>query len=171
MKSTDNGTKSMVLLVSIAMIFVFTVAFSAFAVEEPAKEKEKAAETTGQPGEVKPAETETTATDSDAAAIKEDEESESEAIGFKENKVFLDFKEADIRDVLRVFARKAQINIVPSQKVQGTVTVKLTDVPWEKALQLILSQNNFILQKDEDGIYKVFTLDEVGAVPLETRVY
>ncbi len=109
-------------------------------------------------------------TDEDMVIIEE-EESEDEAIGFREDKVFLDFKEADIRDVLRVFARKAQINIVSSQRVQGTVTVKLTDVHWEKALQLILEQNNFVLQKDDDGIYKVFTQDEVGAVPLQTKVY
>ncbi len=107
----------------------------------------------------------------DDMVIIEEEETEEEQIGFREGKVFLDFKEADIQDVLRVFARKAQINIVPSQGVQGTVTIKLADVHWEKALKLILELNGFVMQKDEEDIYKVFTQDEVTAVPLKTKVY
>ena len=166
MKTISNGVKMFRLFFTIAGIVFLALSFCASAVEEP--EKETGAETTGTISEPDAG---AAMTDPDEAVIEEEEESESEAIGFKENKVWLDFKEADIRDVLRVFARKAQINIVPSQKVQGTVTVKLADVQWEKALQLILSQNNFVLQKDEDGIYKVFTQDEIGAVPLETKVY
>lgn len=156
MEDRKNGVIMIKLFTSIALMFLLAFCCPAYAVEE---------------GQTEAGNEEISVSDADTTAIEEEEETESEAIGFKENKVWLDFKEADIRDVLRVFARKAQINIVPSQKVQGTVTVKLTDVPWEKALQLILSQNNFVLQKDEDGIYKVFTQDEIGAVPLETKVY
>jgi type IV pilus assembly protein PilQ len=169
MKVACIKSKVLSVLVMLSIALFFSIAFTAYAVEdtgkEPAVETGEKATTAEVPATEKPA------TGSDAEVIAEEEQTEDEAIGFKEDKVFLDFKDADIRDVLRVFARKAQINIIPSQKVQGTVTVKLADVPWEKALELILSQNNFVLQKDEAGIYKVFTQDEVAAVPLETKVY
>ena len=56
----------------------------------------------------------------------------------KQGNVTLGFREADIRNVLRILAYKSGVNIVPSPEVTGLVTIQLTDVPWEQALGVIL---------------------------------
>jgi len=52
--------------------------------------------------------------------------------------VSLDVQDADVRDVLRLLADTGGINILTSGEVQGTVTTRLLDVPWEQALEAIL---------------------------------
>ncbi len=53
--------------------------------------------------------------------------------------VSLDFQDADLRNVLKVLAYKSGMNIVASPEVAGTVTIQLTNVPWQKALDVIVS--------------------------------
>ena len=57
------------------------------------------------------------------------------------NPVSLDFQQADLRAVLRVFAEISGLNIVIDPAVQGTVDVALKDVPWDQALDIILRAN------------------------------
>lgn len=57
--------------------------------------------------------------------------------------VSLDFQDADIRNVLKVLAYKGGVNIVVSPEVAATVTIQLSDVPWMKALDVILSTYGF----------------------------
>lgn len=65
--------------------------------------------------------------------------------------ISLSVKDADIREVLRSFARIAGINIVISPEVRGTVTVELHDVPWDQALHVILKTHG--LGAEIDGRY------------------
>ncbi len=53
--------------------------------------------------------------------------------------VSLDFREADIKNVLKVLAYKSGINIIAGPEVVGLVNIQLKDVPWQKALEVILS--------------------------------
>jgi type IV pilus assembly protein PilQ len=53
--------------------------------------------------------------------------------------VSLDFQDADIRNVLKVLAFKSGVNIVAAPEVTGVVNIELKDVPWQKALDVILS--------------------------------
>ncbi len=53
--------------------------------------------------------------------------------------VALDFQDADIRNVLKVLAYKSGVNIVAGPEVTGAVTIELKEVPWQKALEVILS--------------------------------
>ncbi len=53
--------------------------------------------------------------------------------------VSLNFQDVDIRNVLKVLAYKSGSNIVTTPEVTGTVTIQLNDVPWKKALDVILS--------------------------------
>ena len=55
--------------------------------------------------------------------------------------ISLDLKDADVKDVLRTFAELAGVNIVIDPEVKGSVTVRLHDVPWEQALDVILRVN------------------------------
>ena len=52
--------------------------------------------------------------------------------------VSLDVQSADVRDVLRLLAETGGVNILASGEVQGTMTVRLVDVPWEQALDAVL---------------------------------
>ena len=55
--------------------------------------------------------------------------------------ISLDLKDADLRDVLRTFATLARLNIAIDPEVKGSVTVRLHDVPWDQALDVILQIN------------------------------
>ncbi len=53
-------------------------------------------------------------------------------------RISIDFKNADIHDVLELIADVSKINIITSDDVSGTVTVRLRNVQWDKALDVIL---------------------------------
>jgi len=55
--------------------------------------------------------------------------------------ISLDLKDADIRDVLLTFSRLARFNMVVDPDVRGSVTVRLENVPWDQALEVILKVN------------------------------
>jgi type IV pilus assembly protein PilQ len=57
------------------------------------------------------------------------------------NPISLDFQQADLRAVLRVFSEISGLNIVIDPAVRGTVDVALRDVPWDQALDIILRAN------------------------------
>jgi type IV pilus assembly protein PilQ len=53
-------------------------------------------------------------------------------------RIDLDFKGADIHNILRLLADVGQMNIVTSDDVKGEVTIKMRDVPWDQALDVVL---------------------------------
>lgn len=53
-------------------------------------------------------------------------------------KTSLVFDNADVRDILRLIAEISELNIIASDEVKGNVTLRLIDVPWDQALELIL---------------------------------
>jgi type IV pilus assembly protein PilQ len=55
--------------------------------------------------------------------------------------ISLDLKDADLKDVLRTFAELTKTNIAIDPDVRGSVTVRLNDVPWDQALDIILRIN------------------------------
>jgi type IV pilus assembly protein PilQ len=55
--------------------------------------------------------------------------------------ISLDLKDADIRDVLLTFSKLARLNMVIDPDVRGSVTVRLENVPWDQALEVILKVN------------------------------
>jgi len=57
--------------------------------------------------------------------------------------VTLDFKDADINNVIKIIAYKSGINIVTSPDVSGNITVRLSDVPWQTALDVILKTHGY----------------------------
>jgi type II secretory pathway component HofQ len=52
--------------------------------------------------------------------------------------ISIDVQGTDVRDVLRLLAETGGVNILASGEVQGTMTVRLVDVPWEQALEAVL---------------------------------
>ena len=53
-------------------------------------------------------------------------------------RISLDFKEVEIADVLRLIADVSELNIIAGDEVKGEVTIRLVDVPWDQALDVIL---------------------------------
>lgn len=53
-------------------------------------------------------------------------------------RIDLDFKDADIHNILRLLAEVGGVNVVTSDDVSGTVTIRMRNVPWDQALDVIL---------------------------------
>ncbi len=87
-----------------------------------------------------------------------------------DKKVSMDFKDADIKDVLRIISDKSGINIITGGEVQGVVTMKLEDVPWEKALDIILKTQGYVYEKD-GNIIRVTTRENLSMEDLETTLF
>ena len=57
-------------------------------------------------------------------------------------KLSLDFKDADIKNILRLIAEVSNLNIIAGDEVTGKITMRLVDVPWDQALEIILQSKN-----------------------------
>ena len=64
-------------------------------------------------------------------------------------KISLDFQDADVRPIFRLLADVSGYNLVLDPSVKGNVTIKLLNVPWDQALDIIL--NTFSLSKSIEG--------------------
>jgi type IV pilus assembly protein PilQ len=64
-------------------------------------------------------------------------------------KLSLDFKDADIKNVFRLLAEVSGLNIVVTDEVNKKVTVRLVEVPWDQALDLLIDTNG--LGKEQTG--------------------
>ena len=103
---------------------------------------------------------------------------------FTGEKISLDFQDADINDILRLIAEVGKVNIIAGGDVQGKITTRMTDVPWDQALDVILKING-LAQERSGNIIRVAPLEkftnerqerlkaqitEVQAEPLVTRI-
>lgn len=57
---------------------------------------------------------------------------------YRGRRVSLDFKDVAIADVLRLIAEVSDLNIIAGDEVAGNVTIRLVEVPWDQALDVIL---------------------------------
>lgn len=57
-------------------------------------------------------------------------------------RISMDFKDADIKNLFRLIAEVSNLNIVFGDDVKGKVTIRMVDVPWDQALDVILETNN-----------------------------
>ena len=67
-------------------------------------------------------------------------------------RISLEFKDADILNVLRIIADVAHRNIVATDDVTGRVTIVLYDVPWDQALEILLKSTGLELVEYDDVI-------------------
>ena len=64
-------------------------------------------------------------------------------------KISLDFQDIEVRRVLQLLADFTNVNMVAADSVQGQITIRLKDVPWDQALDIILKSKN--LDKRRNG--------------------
>jgi len=99
-------------------------------------------------------------------------------------RIDLDFKDADIHNILRLLAEVGGVNIVTSDDVTGAVTIRMRNVPWDQALDVILQakglgmvrRGNLIrvallttLEKERE-LALARRKQNVELAPLETRI-
>ncbi|HOK65739.1 MAG TPA: secretin N-terminal domain-containing protein [Anaerohalosphaeraceae bacterium] len=86
--------------------------------------------------------------------------------------VSVDFRDTPIDDVLRILARQANVDIIKSPKVEGTVTATLNDVPLGEALTNILEAHGYSYVATENMIRVMPTSDIVDVrEKVISRVY
>ena len=87
-------------------------------------------------------------------------------------RISVDFRDMAIDDVIKIMADQADVDIIKSASVTGTVTAKLTDVPLEEALKNILAANGYGYILDKNMI-RIASLEEITQTDerLVTRIY
>jgi type IV pilus assembly protein PilQ len=103
---------------------------------------------------------------------------------FTGRRIDLDLKDADIHNVLRLLADVGRVNIVTSDDVTGSVTIRMRNVPWDQALDVVLQSKGLGMQR-QGNMIRVAPLavlekeremevarraQEVKLAPLETRL-
>ncbi|MBK9266872.1 MAG: type IV pilus secretin PilQ [Polyangiaceae bacterium] len=103
---------------------------------------------------------------------------------FAGRRIDLDLKDADIHNVLRFISDIGRVNVITSDDVKGTVTIRIKNVPWDQALETVLQskglgmvrQGNMIRVAPLDVLNKERELDlarrraDLQLAPLETRL-
>ncbi|MFT7127166.1 MAG: type IV pilus assembly protein PilQ [Pseudoalteromonas tetraodonis] len=80
---------------------------------------------------------------------------------FSGERININFQSIEVRALLEIIADVASINIVVSDTVKGSVTLRLNDVPWDQALELVLTTKG--LDKRESGnVIYVAPMDEIA---------
>src|SRR5258708_39057854 len=89
---------------------------------------------------------------------------ESGGVGVRE------FQGDDVGQVLRLLARQAKVNMVVSDAVTGTVTMRLEDVTALQAISIIVKAKGLFMDKI-DTVYYIKTATELTAEPTESDSY
>lgn len=82
--------------------------------------------------------------------------------GYSGDKLSLNFQNIDVRAALQVIADFTNLNFVTSDSVKGNLTLRLKDVPWDQALDIIATAKNLAIRKS-GNVVTVGPADEVAA--------
>lgn len=82
--------------------------------------------------------------------------------GYAGEKLSLNFQNVEVRTVLQVIADFTNLNIITSDTVSGTLTLRLKDVPWDQALDIILNAKGLDKRKNGNVVW-VAPRDELAA--------
>jgi type IV pilus assembly protein PilQ len=95
-------------------------------------------------------------------AKEEVEQRKSDRFAYSGEKLSLNFQDIDVRSVLQLIADFTDLNLVASDTVQGSITLRLQNVPWDQALDLVLKTKG--LDKRQIGnVLLVAPADEIAA--------
>ncbi|WP_437881900.1 type IV pilus secretin PilQ [Pseudomonas sp. LRF_L74] len=90
------------------------------------------------------------------------ENKKKERFAYSGEKLSLNFQDIDVRSVLQLIADFTDLNLVASDTVQGNITLRLQNVPWDQALDLVLKTRG--LDKRKVGnVLLVAPADEIAA--------
>src|SRR5439155_13781981 len=103
---------------------------------------------------------------------KQDPTKLTQGPGYSGEKLSLNFQNIEVRALLQVIADFTNFNVVTSDSVTGNVTLRLKDVPWDQALDIILQAKGLGLRKSGNVIW-IAPKDELAAkekIDLESKV-
>ena len=86
----------------------------------------------------------------------------AQGANFSGEKLSLNFQNIEVRALLQVIADFTNFNIVTSDTVGGSVTLRLKDVPWDQALDIILRAKNLGMRK-VGSVLMIAPRDEINA--------
>ena len=89
-------------------------------------------------------------------------EKKKDEFGYSGEKLSLNFQNIDVRAALQVIADFTNLNFVTSDSVKGNLTLRLKDVPWDQALDIIATAKNLAVRKS-GNVVTVGPADEVAA--------
>ena len=73
--------------------------------------------------------------------------------GYKGDKLSLNFQNIEVRSVLQVIADFTGFNIITSDTVNGNLTLRLKDVPWDQAMDIIMESKGLAMRKTGNVIW------------------
>ncbi len=73
--------------------------------------------------------------------------------GYKGEKLSLNFQNVEVRAVLQVIADFTGLNVITSDTVSGNLTLRLKDVPWDQALDIILQSKGLDMRKNGNVVW------------------
>lgn len=103
--------------------------------------------------------------------IVEDPAKLTQGIGYTGEKLSLNFQNVEVRAVLQVIADFTGLNIITSDTVSGNLTLRLKDVPWDQALDIILQAKGLDMRKT-GNVVLIAPRDEIATkekIQLEAR--
>ncbi|MDP1901343.1 MAG: type IV pilus secretin PilQ [Rubrivivax sp.] len=103
--------------------------------------------------------------------VKIDPNKLTQGQGFQGEKLSLNFQNIEVRALLQVIADFTNFNVVTSDTVTGSVTLRLKDVPWDQALDIILQSKGLGVRKNGNVLW-IAPKEELAAkeqVDLESR--
>jgi len=90
------------------------------------------------------------------------EQRNAERFAYSGEKLSLNFQDIDVRSVLQLIADFTDLNLVASDTVQGNITLRLQNVPWDQALDLVL-QTQGLDKRKIGNVLLVAPADEIAA--------
>ncbi len=82
--------------------------------------------------------------------------------GYSGEKLSLNFQSIELRALLQVFADFTNLNLVASDTVTGSVTLRLKEVPWDQALDIVLQSKGLGLRRN-GNVLSIAPKDEIAA--------
>lgn len=73
--------------------------------------------------------------------------------GYRGDKLSLNFQNVDVRALLQVIADFTNLNIITSDSVQGNITLRLKDVPWDQALDIVMQSKGLDMRKNGNVLW------------------
>lgn len=92
----------------------------------------------------------------------EEKDVQAKEKAYKGEKLSLNFQSVEVRTVLQVIAEFTGMNIITSDTVNGSLTLRLKDVPWDQALEIIL-QSKGLDQRKVGNVVWIAPRDELAA--------
>ena len=117
--------------------------------------------------------------------VKDDPNKPISGPGYKGERLTLNFQDIDVRALLNVIADFTEFNIVTSDSVRGNLTLRLKDVPWDQALDIIMQAKGLAVEKkgnvlwiapseeiNQQRMNEVVTQSDIEKLePLRTQVF